>query len=120
MLIKLPAIAYKHGSVLRGIVAIGAFAVALGASGASAVAQHGQSAISCTNPASGATWQIVIDYDRGTVDSYPAAISDMTIAWRDPRDQGNYTLDRKSGDLRVVIPSSTGGYFLHDRCKLGN
>lgn len=74
--------------------------------------------VTCTNPASGASWQIAIDFEGRTVDSYAARISDRTIAWRDPRDQGNYTLDRKSGNLTVAIPSSTGGYFIHDQCKL--
>jgi hypothetical protein len=84
---------------------------------ARAEAQHGLTLLPCTNPASGATWQIRIDYDRGTVDANPARISDAHIAWHDPTDGGNYTLDRKSGNLTVVIASSTGGYFLYDRCK---
>ena len=53
-----------------------------------------------------------------TVDSYPAHIDDAKISWHDPTDGGNYTLDRKSGDLTVIVASSTGGYFLHDRCSL--
>lgn len=72
----------------------------------------------CTNPASGASWQIRIDYDKGTVDSYPARISQAEISWHDAKDGGNYTLDRRSGELTVVVASSTGGYFLHDRCSL--
>jgi hypothetical protein len=79
-----------------------------------------ETAISCTNPASGATWQIRIDYDKATVDSNPAAVSDTNISWRDAGDGENYSLDRKSGNLTVTIPSSTGGYFVHDRCKLAN
>ncbi len=81
-------------------------------------AQAAERAITCTNPASGATFQIVIDYDRKTVDRNAARISDAEIAWHDPKDGGNYTLDRKTGNLTVVIASSTGGYFLHDVCKL--
>lgn len=93
---------------------------AVGAVGAAhaAEAQHGRTTIVCSNPASGTSWQITIDFDRRTVDGYAAAISDTTISWRDPGDQGNYMLDRKSGNLRVAVPSSTGGYFLHDQCKL--
>ena len=79
-----------------------------------------ESAVTCTNPASGANWQIKIDYERSTVDSYPASISEAKISWRDASDGGNYTLDRKSGNLTVVIASSTGGYFLFDRCDLQN
>ncbi len=56
--------------------------------------------ITCTNPASGASWQIKIDYDRGTVDSNPARISDAEISWHDAADGWNYTLDRKSGISR--------------------
>jgi hypothetical protein len=77
-------------------------------------------AITCTNPASGTRWQIRVDYERSTVDSYPARITDGGISWHDASDGGNYTLDRRSGDLTVVVASSTGGYFLHDRCALDN
>jgi len=83
-----------------------------------AVALAAESAVTCTNPASGANWQIRIDYERNTVDSYPASISEAKISWRDASDGGNYTLDRKTGNLTVVVASSTGGYFLYDRCKL--
>ncbi len=82
-------------------------------------AQHGESAIICTNPVSGSSWQIRIDYDRSTVDSNPARISDATIAWRD-ENRWNYTLDRKSGNLTIILSSATGGNFLYDRCKLEN
>ena len=93
-----------------------AFALA----GSALAAPSGQNAITCTNPASGTQWQIKIDYDQSTVDSNPARISDGDISWHDASDGGNYTLDRKSGDLTVVVASSTGGYFLYDRCKLVN
>jgi hypothetical protein len=79
-----------------------------------------ETAITCTNPVSGATWQIRIDYERKTVDSYPATISDTKISWADAKESSNYTLDRKSGDLTVVVRSSTAGHFLYDRCKLEN
>jgi hypothetical protein len=79
-----------------------------------------ESAMICTNPASGARWQIRIDYERSTVDSNPARITDGHISWRDSSDGGNYTLDRHSGKLTVVVASSTGGYFLYDQCKLNN
>ena len=74
--------------------------------------------ITCTNPASGASWQINIDYDRATVDSYPAQVSDAAISWHDVKDGGHYTLDRNTGNLTVIVASSTGGYFLHDHCRL--
>jgi hypothetical protein len=74
--------------------------------------------IACTNPASGWTWQISIDYDRATVDANPAQVSEAEISWHDAKDGGNYTLDRRSGELTVIVASSTGGYFLHDHCGL--
>ncbi len=83
----------------------------------SAESQTAETAITCTNPVSGASWQIRIDYGRSTVDSNPARMSDAEIYWHDAKDGGNYTLNRKSGDLTVVVASSTGGYFLHDRCR---
>jgi hypothetical protein len=85
-----------------------------------AEAQRGETAITCTNPASGVNWQIRIDYDRGTVDANPARIDDRKISWHDAKDGGNYTLDRSSGNLTVVVASSTGGYFLYHRCELKN
>jgi len=92
----------------------------LGAFGPHDGARAADSAITCTNPASGTQWQIRINYERSTVDSYPARISDSNITWHDASDGANYTLDRKSGNLTVVVASSTGGYFLNDRCKLDN
>jgi hypothetical protein len=94
-------------------------ALALGAA-ASVHAQPGGTPVTCTNPVSGTTWQIRIDYDRGTVDSNPARISAGEIAWRDLKDGWNYTLDRKTGNLTVIIASATGGNFLYHRCKLEN
>ena len=80
-------------------------------------AQAGQSRIVCVNPYSGASWNIEVDFDRHTVDANAARISDSEISWKDSGGD-NYTLNRKSGELTQVTPSSTGGYFLHDRCKL--
>ena len=81
-------------------------------------AQEGETAITCTNPVSGTSWQIMIDYRKATVDSNPAEIKRAEIFWFDPKDGGNYTLDRKSGDLTASVASSTGGYFRHGRCGL--
>ena len=74
-------------------------------------AQETRTAITCTNPMSGTSWQITIDFDRTTVDSNRAEITDAKIAWFDPTDGSNYTLDRKSGALTAIVASSTGGYF---------
>jgi hypothetical protein len=101
-----------------GIAALLAIGIAVPAIGAETT--PGETAITCVNPASGASWQIKVDYARGAVDSNPARISDAKISWHDAKDGGNYTLDRKSGDLTVIVASSTGGYFIYDRCKLEN
>jgi hypothetical protein len=100
--------------------ASGVFAAGLAAIAVSGEAQHGETAITCTNPVSGTSWQIRIDYDQSTVDSNPARIRDATISWHDAKDGGNYTLDRRSGNLTVIVASSTGGSFLYDRCRLEN
>lgn len=104
----------------RLAAAIAVLAAGSAVSATASQAQPGQVAITCTNPASGARWLINIDYDKATVDSYPASISDTKISWHDAKDLSNYTLDRKSGDLTAVIASSTGGYFVHDHCRLEN
>ena len=74
--------------------------------------------VTCTNPASGAQWQIKIDYARGTVNAHAADISATEISWRDETNGSHYILDRKSGNLTMVAASSTGGYFLHHHCKI--
>src|ERR1700689_1234588 len=91
--------------------ALSGWAFASAALGVAAVAQQGDIGVTCTNPHSGATWQIRIDYDHSTVDSNPARINNATISWRDAKDGWNYTLDRKSGKLTVILASSTGGSF---------
>jgi len=105
---------------LNRILAAGvaAFAAGLTVPLIGAGAQEGASAITCTNPVSGASWQITIDYRNATVDSYRANISKAEISWFDPKDGGNYTLDRKSGALTASVASSTGGYFRHSQCSV--
>ena len=97
----------------RTMISIAALSASLGAE-----AGARETSVTCVNPASGAHWQIRIDYDRRTVDSNSASISAGAISWRDSSDGGNYTLDRKSGDLTMVAASSTGGYFMHHHCEL--
>jgi hypothetical protein len=81
-------------------------------------AQESKTAITCINPMSGTSWQIAIDFERATVNSNRAEITAAKIAWFDPTDGSNYTLDRKSGALTAIVASSTGGYFRHARCSL--
>ena len=84
---------------------------------ASAGAEARESRIVCVNSYSGASWAINVDFDKHTVDANAAKFSDAEVSWKDSGGD-NYTLNRKSGELTQVTPSSTGGYFLHDRCKL--
>jgi hypothetical protein len=81
-------------------------------------AQEGPAAVTCTNPANGMSWPVLIDYGKSTVDSYPAEITRSGISWYDPKDGSNYTFDRQSGHLTANVASSTGGYFRHARCTL--
>jgi hypothetical protein len=81
-------------------------------------AQEKETAVTCTNPVSGASWQITIDYRNSTVDSNPAEIKRTAISWFDIKEGSNYTLDLRSGELTAIVASSTGGYFRHARCAL--
>ena len=98
--------------------AIAGLAAGLAVSTINCDAQESETAITCVNPVSGTSWQIVIDYGKSTVDSNPAEITRAGISWFDPKDRGSYTLDRKSGDLTASIASSTGGYFRRGRCRM--
>jgi hypothetical protein len=101
-----------------GIVAAAFLLAAISLSiGGHAAPEDGR-AITCTNPANGASWQVRIDYRNATVDANPAAITDAGISWFDPKDGGNYTLDRNSGNLTAAVASSTGGYFRYAHCNL--
>jgi hypothetical protein len=92
--------------------------LAIGVATCSGEAQEMETAVTCSNPISGASWEITIDYRNSTVDLNSAKITQTEISWFDPKDGGNYTLDLKSGDLTAIVASSTGGYFRHARCSL--
>lgn len=129
LMMKKSAIAYKAGSSTTkglgqpGLLAAAFCIVAIGMGPPNVVGaepQHGAIAITCTNPYSGASWQIKIDYNQHTVDANPAEIDEATISWRDAANGWRYALDRKSGKLTVTVASATGGNFLYDSCKLEN
>ncbi|HTX05542.1 MAG TPA: hypothetical protein VMD06_06915 [Steroidobacteraceae bacterium] len=113
-----PPIYRRATGSMRGLSAGRIIAVLIGAllAAPALAAAPAATVLLCTNAVSHASWRIHIDFARSTVDSNPARISDVRISWHDRTDGGNYTLDRQSGELTVVIASSTGGYFLHDRC----
>jgi hypothetical protein len=126
VMMKNSAVAQKRGNVamcrpaltpIIAAIASAAASVAGPMTVAKAQAQRGEVAITCTNPYSGASWQIHVDYDRSTVDSNQAKISEDTISWR-AQNGWNYSLDRASGKLTVILASATGGNFLYDQCKL--
>jgi hypothetical protein len=113
-LLRGPAV-FRYRVLAAGTVGLAA-ALAVGAT--NGTAQENVTAITCTNPASGASWQITIDYRKATVDANPAEFKRAEISWFDPKDRGNYRLDRTSGDLKATVASSTGGYFRRGRCNL--
>ena len=110
----LDAIMFRNRVLAAGIAGLAAGLVPT----ISGDAQEGAAAVTCTNPANGMSWQVLIDYGKSTVDSYPAEITLNGISWLDPKDGSNYTFDRKSGDLTANVASSTGGYFRRARCTL--
>jgi hypothetical protein len=107
---------YPRRTFAAGFAALAACVLMLPISGATEPATM----LTCTNPVSGFSWQIRINFEQSTVDSNPARITSTQISWHDRTDGGNYTLDRKSGSLTVIFASSTGGYLLHDRCSPQN
>lgn len=73
----------------------------------------------CMNTSSGTSWDVKIDYDRATADSFPAKITASEINWKDTKEGGSYSLDRKTGALTFVNSSSMGGYLLFHTCRAG-
>jgi hypothetical protein len=100
----------------RMIFAVAAGALLLGSAGDGLAAAAGILHLRCTNPASGASWPIVVDLDHGRVDSLSATITDKWITWHDPK-QGFFDFERGTGKLQLRNASSTGGYFLYYMCR---
>jgi hypothetical protein len=92
-------------------------AVALGLGGSWGTARAAGTALHCRNTTSGATWDIPVDLAGGEVDSAPAKITDGAISWEDST-LHFYDFDRATGDLEMHVASSTGGFYLTDRCVL--
>jgi hypothetical protein len=101
-------------------LAVAALAASISAGGAQPGRQSRDDQFSqfqCTNPKSGTTWDVKVDYGRSTADSFPAKITQSQIAWHDTLHGGYYYLDRASGALTFKNASSNGGYALHHTCR---
>jgi hypothetical protein len=115
------AAAYGGFAVTFGL-AVAMLAVSISVGGAQPGRQSKDNQFSqfqCTNPKSGTSWDVKVDYDRSTVDSFPAEISNSQITWHDTLHGGYYYLDRASGALTFKNASSNGGYALHHTCHAG-
>jgi hypothetical protein len=98
-------------------LSIAAIVLALAAPSGSDPVFADPTTLRCTNPFSGATWDIAIDPVQRTAGSFPADITDKSIQWRDSARGGRYEFDRASGELTVIYASSMGGTFLKDHCR---
>ena len=98
-------------------LSIAAIVLAMAAPSGSDPISADPTALRCTNPYSGATWEVAIDPVKRTADSFPAEINPRSIQWRDLTRGGRYEFDRASGELTVVYASSMGGTFLTDQCR---
>ena len=94
------AIMFRNRILAAGLAGL---AAGLAAATIDGYAQESPTAITCTNPVSGASWQIMIDYRKPAVDSNPAEISGAGISWFDPKDGSNNVLDRRSGELTARV-----------------
>ncbi|HYA19707.1 MAG TPA: hypothetical protein VEG25_03555 [Burkholderiales bacterium] len=80
-------------------------------------AHAAQAVLHCTNLASGTTWDMPIDPQNGTANSFPATFTGESIDWHDVLHGGHYTFDHVSGALTVIYASSTGGFTLIHKCR---
>ncbi|MGH6838280.1 MAG: hypothetical protein ACREDT_05695 [Methylocella sp.] len=114
--------AFHGGFAVTLALAVATLAASISAAGAQPGRQSHDvqfSKLQCTNPKSGATWNVNVDYNRSTVDSFPANITSSQISWHDASHGGYYYLDRASGALTFKNATTTGGYSLHDTCRAG-
>ena len=74
-------------------------------------------ALHCRNTTSGATWTIPVDLAGKRVEHQPARITPAAISWED-KTLHFYRFDRKTGVLEMHAASSTGGFYLRNRCVL--
>lgn len=115
------AAAYGGLAATLGL-AVAMLAASIGAGGAQPGRQSRDDQFSkfqCTNPKSGTTWDVKVDYNRSTADSFPAKITKSQITWHDTSHGGYYYLDRASGALTFKNATTTGGYSIHDTCRAG-
>jgi hypothetical protein len=101
---------------LRAAACATAAALLLAAAGSGRAAQTRILHLRCTNPASGASWPLVVDFDHRRVDSLAATVSGNSVSWRDPQ-RGFFDLDTATGKLELRNASATGGYFLYYTCR---
>jgi hypothetical protein len=103
-------------------LAVATLAASIGAVGAQPGRQSRDDQFSkfqCTNPKSGTTWDVNVNYQQSTVDSFPAKITNSQIAWHDTSHGGYYYLNRATGVLTFKNATTTGGYALHHTCSAG-
>jgi hypothetical protein len=110
-----PGAAHRRRWRIACAIAVSALLLASAGKGPTAAAA-GILNLRCTNPASGASWPVIVDLDHSRVDSFPATITNKWISWRDPK-QGFFDLERATGRLQFRNASSTGGYFLYYACR---
>jgi hypothetical protein len=70
----------------------------------------------CRNTASGTIWSLAVDFEKNTVDSFPAQITPDKIVWHDTDENRYYSFTRASGILNIHYASSTGGFSGEEPC----
>jgi hypothetical protein len=81
-------------------------------------AASGTAILRCRNTASGTTWTLAVDFEKSTVESFPAQITAGKIAWHDTHENRYYSFTRAAGILDIHYASSTGGFSGEEPCRL--